>query len=309
MDTLALYVIAGAALGATALATWRISRAAAHRGPRWAPTQRILAVASAATKGLSRVQRSAAARRLQRAGAQAQPVPAATAAAAEAPALPAAAEVPAAAASSSRRLQTPASLHAAMRRLRTGGTRAQQAGVPEARVYIGSVELVPRPVVAPPPAAARVPPRGRTPERGLPPGKRPAMETRTPQALADDFMQWLGASIAAEETPVNTPQAPVHMGAEGLLLVYPAIFQAYLKTCAAPVSLVASAAVDKEKALLKALCEPGWHQRGLLNSHLLHFQLQQPDKVPAFLRGLVIRAPQRFVSPLPRANPALTRLF
>lgn len=309
MDTLALYVIAGAVLGATALATWRISRAAAHRGPRWAPTQRILAVASAATKGLSRVHRSAAARRLHGAGAQARPAAAAAAAAVEAPALPADAPAPATAASS-RRLQTPASLHAAMRRLRTGGARAQQAGVPEARVYIGSVELAPRPVLAPPPpAAARVQPRARTPERGLPPGKRPAMETRTPQALADDFMQWLGTSIAAEETPVNTPQAPVHMGAEGLLLVYPAVFQAYLKTCADPVSVVASAAVDKEKALLKALCEPGWHQRGLLNSHLLHFQLQQPDKVPAFLRGLVIRAPQRFVSPLPRANPALTRLF
>jgi hypothetical protein len=304
MDTLALYVIAGAVLGATALATWRISRAAAHRGPRWAPTQRILAVATAATKGLSRVHRSAAARRLQGPGAPAQPA----APAAAAPALPADAEAPAAA-SSSRRLQTPASLHAAMRRLRTGGTRAQQAGVPEARVYIGSVELAPRPVVVPPPAPARVAQRGRLAERGLPPGMRPAMETRTPQALADDFMQWLGGSIVAEETPVNTPQAPVHMAAEGLLLVYPAVFQAYLKTCAAPVSVVASAAVDKEKALLKALCEPGWHQRGLLNSHLLHFQLQQPDKVPAFLRGLVIRAPQRFVAPLPRANPALTRLF
>jgi hypothetical protein len=202
---------------------------------------------------------------------------------------------------------------------------------------MGPGEPAPRPAEAAPRMPARPSWGADTVPLPAVPGRRAAvLETpRTPQALADDFMQWLAAGLATGEMSVNTSHAPVHVSADGLVLVYPAVFQAYLrapKAGPARPSLGGAAGKvadshllekartpetsgdllvtpEREKALLKALCAQGWHVRGLLNSNLLHFHLQQFDKAPAFLRALVIRPPQHMVAGLPRPNPGLVRLF
>jgi hypothetical protein len=63
------------------------------------------------------------------------------------------------------------------------------------------------------------------------------------------------------------------------------------------------------EGLLSAVCDAGWHLRGLLNASLLQFQLSQAGETPKFLLGMVIRSPQRFVPLLPGPNPALIRLL
>jgi hypothetical protein len=322
MDTAALYLLAGVvALVATAAATWRFSRAFSHRGPAWAATQRLAAAATAATKSLSRVHESKAIRqailkRAMRVRDDARQIGVATGRAVTGRSIAGRGQaVP-------RQLPQPPQLqqapHAQPLQVQQPLHAQPQAVPPANPAAAARTAASPAPAgaapVAPAAAVRRPQPAAATPRPADASPRRPPIETRTSDALADDFMLWLREAVASGAMAMNTAQAPVHMSADGLVLVYPAAFQAYVKTCAELATGRGSAQQqvpkDKEKIVLKAVCEPGWHLPGLLNSNLLHFQLlQRPGTAPAFLRGLVLRTPQRFVQPLPPPNPALTRLF
>ena len=167
-------------------------------------------------------------------------------------------------------------------------------------LYIGSVNLTPPP---PPPPAAR---RSQPPSHGI---KRPAIESRTAQALAEDFMQWLRDGMALRTLQINTPQSALHFTDTGMVLVYPAIFQAYANACAAPAIKGPAAHAERTQTVLNAVCGLGWHESGPFDSRLLHFELLQHRAEPAILKGVVIQSPQRFINPLPPPNPALSRLI
>lgn len=168
-------------------------------------------------------------------------------------------------------------------------------------LYIGSVNLTP----APPPVqpAAR---RTAQPGAGH---KRPAIESRTSQALAEDFMQWLRDGMATRSLQINTPQSALHFTDSGMVLVYPAIFQAYAGACAAPAIKGPASLAERIQTVLNAVCDLGWHESGPFDSRLLHFELLQHRAEPAILKGVVIQSPQRFINPLPPPNPALSRLI
>lgn len=167
-------------------------------------------------------------------------------------------------------------------------------------LYIGSVNLTPPP---PAPAAAR---RTQTPGSST---RRPAIESRTAQALAEDFMQWLREGMALRTLQINTPQSALHFTDTAMVLVYPAIFQAYANACAAPAIKGPAAQADRTQTVLNAVCGLGWHESGPFDSRLLHFELLQHRAEPAILKGVVIPSPQRFINPLPPSNPALSRLI
>lgn len=175
------------------------------------------------------------------------------------------------------------------------------AGADGGALYIGSVNLTP----PPPPVQAPA-------KRNLPVGagtKRPAIESRTAQALAEDFMQWLRDGMALRTLQINTSQSALHFTDTGMVLVYPAIFQAYASACAAPAIKGPAAQAARIQTVLNAVCELGWHESGPFDSRLLHFELLQHRAEPAILKGVVIQSPQRFINPLPPPNPALSRLI
>jgi hypothetical protein len=295
MDTTTLYVFTGVAALATGFATWRYGRAAPLQGAHTGAAQPLAAMAASATKSLSRIERSSD-------PSASAPQPAAGLATGGA--------VQALAGAARRGDTTALQLSALQPPARRAAVNAQPMA-PGANVggalYIGSVNL------SPPPAAPR--PAPQTGAHGSRPGgKRPAIETRTPQALGDDFMQWLRECMAARTLPYNTLQAAVHFLPEGMVLVCPAIFLAYLSTCAvaapkpgSPTLMLPS--TGRDKTLMKAVCDLGWHERGVLDSNLLHFQLLRPGTAPLIMKGLLIPAPERFIDFVPRANPALSRLI
>lgn len=166
-------------------------------------------------------------------------------------------------------------------------------------LYIGSVNLTPPPVQ---PAARRA-------AQSAAGSKRPAIESRTAQALAEDFMQWLREGIATRTLQVNTSQSALHFTDSGMVLVYPAIFQAYAGACSAPAIKGPGSIAARAQVVLNAVCDLGWHESGPFDSRLLHFELLQHRAEPAILKGVVIQSPQRFINPLPPPNPALSRLI
>jgi hypothetical protein len=305
MDITTVYVFSTVAAIATGFATWRFGRPPQPhpRTPGSGGVRPLPAAGPIATKGVNGSQRPMAA-----------PVPAARPAPAVALPLPLArAPAPLGDASLTlAALQPPA----VRRRPRVGpmpepetfvvtgspaGALAPAGRGTASSLYIGSVNLNPRPVE---PARA---------SRSIRPGeKRPPIETRTPQALADDFMQWLSEGVAHRTLPFNTPQAAVQFTDEGMVLVCPAIFQVYAASCAVPAPTSQGGPVlqgERDKLVMKAVCDLGWHERGLLNSNLLHFQLLQRGIAPLILKGMVIPAPQRFIEIVPRPNPAVSRLI
>jgi len=171
----------------------------------------------------------------------------------------------------------------------SAGTGASDA------LYIGSVNLNPAPSRRTPPAGAGA--------------KRPAIESRTTQALAEDFMQWLREGMAARTLQINTLQSALHFTDTAMVLVYPAIFQAYAGACDAPALKGPAAQAARTQTVLNAVCSQGWHESGPFDSRLLHFELLQHRAEPAIFRGVVILSPQRFINPLPPPNPALSRLI
>lgn len=295
MDTTTLYVFTGVAALATGFATWRYGRAATPQEARAGAVQHLSAMAASATKSLSRIEPSIGP------AASSPHLAAGLATGGALQALGGAARRSDAAALQLAALQPPA---------RRAAQAAQPAALGAAHggaLYIGSVNL------SPPPAAPRPAPQGDV--RSIKPnGKRPAIETRTPQALGDDFMQWLRDCMAARTLPYNTLQAAVHFLPEGMVLVCPAIFLAYLSTCAVAAPAPGSPALmlpatGRDKTLMKAVCDLGWHERGVLDSNLLHFQLLRHGTAPLIMKGLLIPAPERFIDFVPRANPALSRLI
>ena len=167
-------------------------------------------------------------------------------------------------------------------------------------LYIGSVNLTP-----PPPPAQPAAKRTQMPGSS----RRPAIESRTAQALAEDFMQWLRDGMALRTLQINTPQSALHFTDTGMVLVYPAIFQAYANACAAPAIKGPAAQAVRTQTVLNAVCSLGWHESGPFDSRLLHFELLQQRAEPTILKGVVIQSPQRFINPLPPPNPALSRLL
>lgn len=169
-------------------------------------------------------------------------------------------------------------------------------------LYIGSINLT-SPTVPVPAKHAPQPAQFGAATR------RPAIESRTSQALAEDFMQWLQEGLATRTLQVNMPQSPLHFTDTSLVLVYPSIFQAYASACAAPAIKEPVASAGQIQTVLDAVCSLGWHESGPFDSRLLHFELLQHRAEPSILKGVVIQSPQRFINPLPPPNPALSRLI
>jgi hypothetical protein len=118
------------------------------------------------------------------------------------------------------------------------------------------------------------------------------------------FMEWVRRGIADGTLTVNTRAALVHGVEEGLLLVSPGIFRAYVQHDGTGSSEKRDAAKRLQREVLRA----GWHLRADGGVNLLGYTWRQDGRPDSRIHGVVIVDPRRFVHPVPPINPALARV-
>jgi len=118
------------------------------------------------------------------------------------------------------------------------------------------------------------------------------------------FMDWIRRGIVDGTLTVNTSGALVHGVEEGLLLVSPGIFRAYVQHDGAG----SSEKRDTAKRLQREVLRAGWHLRAEGGVNLLGYAWKQGGRADSRIHGIVIVDPRRFVNPVPPINSALTRV-
>lgn len=131
--------------------------------------------------------------------------------------------------------------------------------------------------------------------------------------VARDFMHWLADGIGQGRMRINQLGASVQFVAEGMLLVSPRIFREYRRHLASncvdgPASRHANEK-DAVKAIQREVLRVGWHERIAGGVNMLTYQVMDQGRVVTRVSGVLIRRPERFVSPVPSPNPKLLRVL
>ena len=138
------------------------------------------------------------------------------------------------------------------------------------------------------------------------------LRPRGPSPDADRFMDWLQAGLADGSLPFNDQGSLVHLVPEGMLLVSPRIFREYATRCGAVAGAGMAAFGERNAEIGKAIqlqvLRAGWHVRGRKGVNILSYQVMRGDDPVSRLSGVVIRNPERFVTPVPAVNPLLIRV-
>jgi len=122
--------------------------------------------------------------------------------------------------------------------------------------------------------------------------------------IARQFMAWLSQGLAGGNLAVNTPEALVHVVAEGLLLASPRIFREFSKQQVAG----SEPTVDAAKRVQREVLREGWHLRTEGGVNILCYECKRSDHDITRINGIVIRDPQRFIQPLPAIDSTLRRV-
>jgi len=138
------------------------------------------------------------------------------------------------------------------------------------------------------------------------PGKAAA-----PSDAAVRFMAWLQQGLAQGDLSFNEPGAMVHFVKEGMLLVSPRIFQRFAsdhgdEDCRSP-AMAAEVQKDPAMDIQREVLNAGWHVRNSNRSNILAYQVLRPGKAAGRMYGVLVMDPQRFVHPVPPANPHLEK--
>jgi hypothetical protein len=123
-------------------------------------------------------------------------------------------------------------------------------------------------------------------------------------ADARRFMEWLRRGLADGSLVVNARGALVHGVEDGLLLVSPGIFRAFIQQDGASGSEPRAAAKRLQREVLRAK----WHLRTDGGVNLHGYAWKQDGCVAARLHGIIVLSPGRFVAAVPAINPALARV-
>jgi len=139
-----------------------------------------------------------------------------------------------------------------------------------------------------------------------------AEEIKEAPEAALRFMSWLQTGLAEGALPFNQAGAMVHFVQEGMLWVSPQIFQHFARIFGEDGRGGASSASGDKKHLglgiQKQLLKAGWHLRREKGINILPYQVLRGGKPAAPISGVVIARPERFVSPVPPANPHVVRV-
>ncbi len=130
----------------------------------------------------------------------------------------------------------------------------------------------------------------------------PMAEKRAePSEAALAFMQWLQQGLAGRAIKYNETGAPVHFVAEGMALISPAIFRLYAEEAGLG---------DDPFALQSEVIRAGWHRvlrlgAGKGQTNILRYEVLKGGRVVSRLSAVVLADADRWVQPLPPANPVL----
>lgn len=126
-----------------------------------------------------------------------------------------------------------------------------------------------------------------------------------PSEKAVAFMHWLQQGLAARVIKYNESGAPVHFTEEGMALVSPLIFKLYARETG-PESEAEATGLQVQREVIKA----GWHRmgagQGRSKVNILRYEvLGRGGTSVGRLSAIVLMAPDRWVLPVPPANPVL----
>lgn len=162
-------------------------------------------------------------------------------------------------------------------------------------------------VMPPPPATGRIAPM-RLPDK--PPKTQAPTGLKVPSAAAMRFMAWLQQGLASGAIAYNETGAMVHFVPEGMFLASPRIFRHFAERFGesgdgAPSDLPG----DKlGTGIQREVIRAGWHLLGPKKTNVHKYKvIRRNGQVGGLLCGMVIPAPERFIEPVPPANPHLAR--
>lgn len=143
----------------------------------------------------------------------------------------------------------------------------------------------------------------------VPPQSAAQAVPSAPPEAALCFMTWLQAGLAQGTLRFNEMGAMVHFVKEGMLLVSPKIFQ-HFASIAGEESMSAATNAGREKKDLamdiqRQVLKADWHVRSGKGNSIVPYHVLRAGKPGASIFGVVIAQPDRFVYPIPPANPHL----
>lgn len=126
-----------------------------------------------------------------------------------------------------------------------------------------------------------------------------------PSEKAIAFVHWLQQGLAARVIKYNESGAPVHFTEEGMALVSPLIFKLYARETGLE-SEAEATGLQVQREVIKA----GWHRmgagQGRSKVNILRYEvLGRGGASVGRLSAIVLMAPDRWVLPVPPANPVL----
>ena len=130
--------------------------------------------------------------------------------------------------------------------------------------------------------------------------------SREPSEAAIRFMSWLQQGIADGSLKYNEVSAPVHFVEQGMLLVSPRIFREFAAQFGEMGDGTPSDKTSDKLGLgiQRQLISAGWNAVGPRHSNIFHFSvLKRGGARVSKLAAVVILQPERWISPVPSANP------
>ncbi|WP_231943239.1 MobH family relaxase [Hydrogenophaga crassostreae] len=124
-----------------------------------------------------------------------------------------------------------------------------------------------------------------------------------PTAVAMAFIAWLQQGLGSRSLKYNEAGAMIHFTAEGMALVSPLVFKAYVADQDTGNDSDGNAqAMQVQREVIKA----GWHLMGPGKSNILKYEVIGRGNVPVGkLSAVVLTNPDRWVLPVPPNNPVI----
>jgi hypothetical protein len=162
-----------------------------------------------------------------------------------------------------------------------------------------------------PPDGHRIAPM-RLPDKPIKPDglAKPKAAAQGPSDAALRFMGWLQQGLANGSIAHNETGAMVHFAAEGMLLISPRIFRHFAERFGEKGDGTPSTLAEDKlgTGIQREVIKAGWHLLGPKKTNVHKYQVvRRNGKGGSQLSVMIIREPQRFIEPVPPANPHLVR--
>jgi integrating conjugative element relaxase (TIGR03760 family) len=162
-----------------------------------------------------------------------------------------------------------------------------------------------------PPDGHRIAPM-RVPDKPIKPDRlaKPKAAAQGPSEAALRFMGWLQQGLANGSIAHNETGAMVHFAAEGMLLISPRIFRHFAERFGEKGDGTPSNLVEDKlgTGIQREVIKAGWHLLGPKKTNVHKYQVvRRNGRGGSQLSVMIIRDPQRFIEPVPPANPHLVR--